>query len=202
MAHDTTFTQRLVLVHKRAPLLGVTFEARFVLAEESNPAAFEALLHIGPPTFHCNSDMWIVAISATHFAFQHRMMMRQLELRAHFQVTLETSVRRFAWIDDRARRAAALNMQTSRAVTRLATHVLGVLALRLQTRMRRRSEIARDIFVTGFALLRANELRTRNTGRRKNRSACGAARKQNDGERDCSPNAPKQLFAFTVHPPS
>ena len=93
MAHHTTFSQRLVLVHKRAALLGVTFEARFVLAEESNSAALERLLDIGPATFDRDSHVWIVAIGAAHFAFQHRVVMRHLELRPHFQVTLETGGR-------------------------------------------------------------------------------------------------------------
>jgi hypothetical protein len=34
--------------------------------------------------------MRIVAIRTTHFAFEHRVPVRQLELRAHFLVALET----------------------------------------------------------------------------------------------------------------
>jgi hypothetical protein len=68
-----------------------------------------------------------MAIAAAHFALEYRMMMRQLERRANFQVTLETSVRRFSRVDDRALSSASLNMQTPWSVAGLATHVDGFL---------------------------------------------------------------------------
>lgn len=89
------------------------------------------MLDIGAAALNYVSFVWIVAIGATHLAFQDRMAMRQLETRAHFGVTLEASLRRFARIDDRVRRAATLDVDTSRTVTRFAADVLGVIALRL-----------------------------------------------------------------------
>jgi hypothetical protein len=110
MTDHTALTHCLVLVHPGAPLRGVALEASLVSAQESKATAFERLLNIGPATLDCDTDVWIMAISAAHFAFQHRMMMRQLELCPHFQVTLETSFRRLTRIDDRVRCAAAFNV--------------------------------------------------------------------------------------------
>jgi hypothetical protein len=204
MTDHATFPHCLVLVNKGAPLRGMALEAGFVSAQESKAPAFEHLLNIGPATLDCDTDVRIMAIRAAHFAFQHRMVVRQLELCPHFQVTLETRFRRLPRIDDRVRRATALDVQTSRTVTRFATNVLCVLAMRLQAGMRRRPKIARNIFVTRRAFLGSHELRAGNAGRRKNSAVCfqRAARKQNHGERGHPPNAPKKLFALTVGPSS
>ncbi len=110
MTDHTTLTHCLVLVNKRASLLGVAFEAGFISAQESKAAALEHLLNIGPATLDCDTDVRIMAIRAAHFPLEHRVMMRQLELCAHLEVTLETSFRRLARIDDRVRRAAAFDV--------------------------------------------------------------------------------------------
>jgi hypothetical protein len=202
MADHTTLTHRLVLIDKWAALRGVAFKASLVFAQESKPAGFEALLNISPAAFDRDPLVRVVTIGATHFSFQDRMMMWQLKLRPHFQVTLETSLRRLLRINDRMGCTAGFNVQTARAVARLAAHVLGVLSFRLQPRVRRRSEVAYNLFVAGPAFLCAYELRAWDLWRRKNCLICGAARKQNHGERGCSPDAPKQLFALTVDPSS
>jgi hypothetical protein len=88
-----------------------------------------------------------VAIAATHLALEYRMMVGQLKRRTDIQVTLETSVRRFSRIDNGALCAAGLNVQTAGTVARLATHVLGVLAFRLEAGVRSRSKIAYDLLV-------------------------------------------------------
>ena len=172
MADHATLAQCFMLVNERAALLGVTLEAGFVSAQKRKPAAFERLLDVGPAAFDRDSLMRVVTIGATHFAFQDWMVMRQLERGTHFQVTLETSFRRLARIDDRARRASAFYVQTARSVTRLAANVRGLLyscalcltafsaALvynfrfcSLQSRVRRCSKITHDLFVAGPAFL-------------------------------------------------
>ena len=183
MANETTLAHCLVLVHKRAALLCVTFEAGFVSAQESKSPGLERLLNIRAATFDCDPFVRVVTIGATHFAFQHRMMVRQLELCPHFEVALETSFRRFPRIDDRTSSAARFDVQTARPVARLAAHVLCVLSFRLQSRVRRCAKVAHDLFVAGRALLRANELRAWDAGRRQNGPVCGAAGKQNHGQR-------------------
>ena len=172
MADHTTLPQCLVLVNPGAALLGVALEASFISAQESKAAAFEHLLNIGSATFDGDSLVRVVTIGATHFAFRHRMMVRQLELRAHFEVTLETSFRRLPRIDDRTGAAAGFHMQTPGTVARFAAHVRGLLyscalcltafsaalvynfrLCSLQSCMRGRAKITHDLFVAGFAFL-------------------------------------------------
>ena len=95
------------------------------------------------------------------------MVVRQLEGRANFQVTLETRLGRFSWIDNRTSSAARFDMQTPWAVTRFAPHVYGLLwsfaalcagltydnLFCLESRVGGCSEIAHDLFVTGRAFL-------------------------------------------------
>ena len=153
MADDTALTHCLVLVNKWAPLLRVALEASLVSAQESEATAFECLLNVSLCTFNSDPGMRVVTIGAAHFAFQHRMVVRQLECRANFQVTLETSFRRLTRIDDRVRRASAFYVQTSRPMTRLTANILRVLSFCLQSRVRRCFEITHDLFVAGPAFL-------------------------------------------------
>ena len=202
MADDTTLPQCLVLINKWAALLRVTLEAGFISAQERETASFKRLLNICRRAFDRDPLVRLMTIGAAHFAFRHGVMVRQLECRANFQVTLEARVRRLPRIDDGVRRSAAFYVQTPRPVTRFAAHVLGVLPLCLQSRVGRCPEIARDLFVARRAFLRADKLRARNAGWRQNGSVCGAAGKQNDGQRYCSSRTPQQAFAPTVNPSS
>ena len=96
-------------------------------------------------------------------------------------MTLETGVRRFARIDDRAFSAASLNVQTPGTMARFAAHVLGVVTLCLEASVSGCPEVAHDLFVTRRAFLRADELRARDAGRSDNCSARRAAGKQYHG---------------------
>src|SRR6476660_7732781 len=147
MASYTTLTHCLVLINKRPALLCVTFEAGFVSAQKSKAASSELLLNVCRSTLGGDPFVRFMAIAAAHLALGHRMMMRQLKRCANFQVTLETSVRRLSRIDDRARFAASLNVQTPRSVARLATHVLRIFPFRLQSRVSGRPEVAYNLFV-------------------------------------------------------
>jgi hypothetical protein len=165
--------------------------------------------------------MHFVTIGAAHFAFRHGVMVRQLERRANFQVTLETGLRRFSWIDNRTSAASRFDVQTPRAVAGLAAHIRDLFYscalcftpfsaaclydfafLCLQSRVSGGSEIAHDLFVARRAFLRADELRAGDTGRSENGTVRRAAGKQNYGQRDCSPDAPQKGFAPTVDPSS
>src|SRR4029077_15643002 len=125
MANDAPLPHRLVLIDKWAPLLCVTFEAGFVSAQKSKAAGSELLLNVCWGTLDRDSFVRFMAITAAHLAFQHRMMMWQLERCANLQVTLETSVRRLSRVDDRASSAASLDVQTTGPVARLAAHIRG-----------------------------------------------------------------------------
>ena len=153
MASGATLTHCLVLIDKWPALLRVTLEAGFVSAQESKAAASELLLNICRGALDCDPFVGFVAITAAHLAFQHRMMMRQLERRANFQVTLETSVRRLSRIDDRARSPASFDVQTPGPVAGLTAHVLCIFPFRLQSRVSGCPEVAHDLFVTGRAFL-------------------------------------------------
>ena len=93
MADSATLAHRLVLVHKRAALLGVTLEAGLVFAQESKTAGFEFLLDIRRRAFNRDAFMYLMTIGAAHLALEHRMMMRQCERCANVEVTLEASLR-------------------------------------------------------------------------------------------------------------
>ena len=153
MADEAPLPHRLVLIHKRAALLCMTFEAGFVSAHKSKAAGSELLLHICRGALRRDPLVRFMAIAAAHLSFEHRMMMRQLKRSANVQVTLETGVRRLSRIDDRALSAAGLNVQTPGTVTRLAAHVLCVFPFRLQPRVSGRSKVAHDLFVTRCAFL-------------------------------------------------
>lgn len=127
MADGATLAQRLVLVDKRAALLRVTLEAGLVLAQERKTAGFEFLLDICRRALNRDAFVYLMTIRAAHFAFEHRMMVRQCECGANFQVTLETGFRRLSWIYDRAGAPARLHVQTPWPVARFAAHVRGLL---------------------------------------------------------------------------
>jgi hypothetical protein len=72
-----------------------------------------------------------MAIRAAHLSFQHWMSMRQLEFRAHFEVTLKASLGRLTWINYLVFLSTTLNMQAARTVAGFTTDVLRVVTLRL-----------------------------------------------------------------------
>ena len=192
MADHTALTHGLMLVNKRAALLGVTLKASFVSAQERKTACLERLLDIRAAAFDCDSLVRVVTIGTTHFTFWHRMMMRQLELCAHLKVTLETSIRRLPRIDDRTSAATGFDMQAPGAVARFAAHVDGLLysyavlcltafsAARgcvyrflfpcLQPRVRGGFEIAHELMMACIACIGANKFRAGNTWRGDNGS--------------------------------
>ena len=93
MADDASLAQRFMLVDKRAALLRVTLEAGLVFAQERKTAGFEFLLNICRRALDRDAFVHLMTIGAAHLAFEHRMMMRQCERGANFEVTLETSLR-------------------------------------------------------------------------------------------------------------
>jgi hypothetical protein len=116
MANSAPLPDCFVLVHEWAALLCVTLKAAFVSTEKSKSAGFECLLNVCRSVLRGDSFVRLMTIAAAHLPFRHRMMMRQLECRAYFQVTLETGFWRLSWIDNRASAAAGFDMQTPRTV--------------------------------------------------------------------------------------
>ena len=147
MANRASLPHRLVLIDKRAALLRVTLEAGFVSTQKSKAAGSEFLLNICRGALGGDPFVRFMAIAATHLALEHGMMMRQLECRTDFQMTLKTGVRRLSRINDRASAATSLDVQTPWSVARLATHVLCIFPFRLQSRVSGCPEVTDDLFV-------------------------------------------------------
>ena len=114
--------------------------------------------------------MRVMAVAATHLAFEHRMMVRQVELSALVQMALKTGLRRFARVDDGVARATRLIVQAARPVAGLAARVLGVVARRLQSSVCGGLENLDDLLVTLRAGLRPDEFGAGNVRRRQHRA--------------------------------
>ena len=69
-----------------------------------------------------------MAVSTAHLAFEHGMMIRQVELAALVQMALKAGLRRFTRVDDGIARAARLIVQTAGTMTGLAPSVFGVVS--------------------------------------------------------------------------
>jgi hypothetical protein len=93
MADDATLAHRFMLINPWAALGAVTLKAGVVLAEKLHATAADRLRKVCPAAFDCISLVRVMTVGATDPTFQNRMMVRQLELRSHFHVTLETGLR-------------------------------------------------------------------------------------------------------------
>jgi len=145
------------------------------------------------PAMDCLSFMGIVAITATDFPFDDRMMGRQMKLAAFIKMTLETSLRILSRIDDGIAGAAAFRMKAPRPVARFTTHLRRVWTFGPQVRMRSCAEAARDIFVALRAILRTNQLGARNLGRHDNSPIqCGA--RDNNRDQQCGRKTQRDLL--------
>jgi hypothetical protein len=138
----------------------------------------------------------IVAINAAHLVLKHRMMMRQLELGADFQMTLETGLRRFQRVNDGASAATRFNVFATGSVAGLASHRFRVFTFRGEARVSGCLEILCDILVTGLTSVGPNKLGTGNHGRSDDRAGSRAGKKYRR-QRGCSPGYPKQPLALS-----
>ena len=145
MAGGAAFTNRLMLEDEGASLGGVAPAAGFELRGQGRTAAF----------YH-RTLVRIVAIAATDFSFQHRMMVRQIEFTPFVQMTLEAGLWRFARIDDRVMGTAGFGVEAAGPVARFAADVDGVVTRRFQFGMGRGGKALRDILVALSAIFRAH----------------------------------------------
>ena len=172
VAGGAAFPQGLVFEHKRPELCRVTLTAGLVLRKQRSPSGLHRRALVG-----------VVAVPATHLAFEHRMMVRQVELPALVQMALEAGFGRFARVDDGVARAARLIVNAAGTVARLAPDVLGVVARRLESRVGGGLEIPDDLIVALGAGLRPHEFGARYIRRRQHGSVDRGA---GDGdERHC-----------------
>lgn len=79
--------------NERPALRSVALEAGVVLAQQGRATTFDGLRGVRAAADYGVPLVRIMAIGATHSAFEDGVMMRQLKLGADFQVTLEASGR-------------------------------------------------------------------------------------------------------------
>src|SRR5436190_6735386 len=105
MAYSAAFAGGLMLEDERAALGGMTLKTGFIFGGDHRAPCFDGWTLVR-----------IMAVRATDFVFEHRMMGSQLELATLIEVALETGFRGTQRIDNRARGAAGLNVNTSWAM--------------------------------------------------------------------------------------
>jgi hypothetical protein len=101
--------------------------------------------------------MRVVALDTVHFAFEHGMMLREVEFRVRFEVALKTGGGVLAGIDDELA-AAGLDVFAAGAVAGFATLLAGEAGLfEVQARVRAGREGAADVRVAIHAGMIADE---------------------------------------------
>ncbi len=106
MTRGAAFPNRFMLENKRAALGNMAFATNLKLGGEARSA-------MG----YGRAFMRIVAIGTADPAFQHRMVIGQVELAALVQVTIKADLRRFPRIDNVASAATGIHMDAAGAVT-------------------------------------------------------------------------------------
>ena len=116
MAHGAAFSHRFVLENKWPGLLAVTLGAVLVKPRHGQAAGW----------FENVAAVRIVALDAIHASFDNRMMLGQVKLGVGLQMTLKTSGRIFAGIDNElAASAPGRDVFAARPVTGLASGLAG-----------------------------------------------------------------------------
>src|SRR2546428_11001832 len=91
MTNRAALSQSFVLEDKRPRLLSMTLRAGLIEPRQGQPAG----------RFQNITAMRVVALHAIHPAFNNWMMLRQVKLGVRLQMTLKTSRRVLAGIDDK-----------------------------------------------------------------------------------------------------
>jgi len=105
---------------------GVMFENEWaLLGGMALGAGFGLVLYTGSAALDGVALVRVVAFGATHFAGHHGMAMREAELTAFVEMALETGLRRFAWVYDRAFASTGLHVFATRTVTTFAAEAFG-----------------------------------------------------------------------------
>lgn len=100
MANDAAFAQRRMFKDERSCLVAMTLRAAFILPRHRQSSRRSENV----------AAVRVVALHAVHVAFDDRMVLRQIKLRVHVEMTLKTGRRVIVWIDDELRRAAGFDV--------------------------------------------------------------------------------------------
>ena len=142
MTRGAALADGLVFEDKRAPLRRVALAAGVPFRCQR-----------GSPAFHRRARMRVVAIAATDFAFQDRVMVRQIEFATLVEVALETNLRRSFGIDDRVRGATGFVVDTARSMAGLTTHISRIGTFGLQQRVSCCLKMLGNVFMALLASL-------------------------------------------------
>ena len=153
VANDAAFAQSFVFKNERACLGLMTLRAIFVLPRHRQSAS----------RFENIAAVRVVAIHATHVAFNDGMMLRQTEFRMNVEVALKTGFRIFAGIDDELRRTPRADVFAAGAVAGFAAALAGHRGVgKMQARVRTHWKFSDDVRVAIGAGLVADEMRAGN----------------------------------------
>jgi hypothetical protein len=136
MTRGAALTNGLVFEDERAPLRRMALAAGVPFRRQRSSSAF-----------HRRARMRVVAITATDFAFQDRMMVRQIEFATLVEVALETNLWRSFGIDDRVIGATGFVVNAARAMARLTAYIRRIGTLGLQQRVSCRLKTFGNVFM-------------------------------------------------------
>jgi len=188
VAGGATFAHGFMLEHHGPRLLTMTFGATLVLPRHREL----------PRRFHDVAAVRIVALHAIHFAFDDRVMLRETEFSAGFEMALKTGSRVFAGIEDEFPRSD-LHVKAAGAVAGFTAGLPGHRAFKMNSRVRAGGKFLCDgrmaIRATFVAdKMRAGNLRCREYGARDR----GAGIHKHHGRGHRQNGSPTQKF-FLIH---
>jgi len=176
VANDAAFAQRFMLEHERSRLIAMALGALLVAPRHGEATS----------RFHNIFAVRIVTLHAIHSAFEHRMVLRQIEFGVRLQMALEACFWRFTGVDDElASPPAALNMFAAWSVTRFTpAQANRFRAFDMHPRVRAGWENPRVVRVTFSADFVADIFGAFDLGGRHDGAIDRRARTQNRGNRD------------------
>lgn len=174
VTNGAAFAHRFVLEDERLDLIAMTLCAGLVESRHGEATG----------GFHDVCAVRVVALDATHFAFEDGMMLREAELGVRLDVAIQTARRVLARIENKFSPAtAAGDVQTAGAVTSFAAaraH-FGV-GHEMHSRVRTGRELPDVVGVTGQASLVADVIGARNFGGDDDLARNGGTRVERHGE--------------------
>lgn len=152
MTSDAAFAHRLMFKHKWACLIAMALRAALIMPRHGQPAR----------RLEDVTAVRIVALRAAHVPFGDRMMMGQVKFRVDVEMTLKTSRRIRARVDDESG-PAGLDMFAARPVAGFTAGLAGHRSIaRMNPRVRAGGKYPADVLVTVRAALVADIVRTGN----------------------------------------
>ena len=192
VTNGAAFAHRLVLEYKWPRLIAMTLRATFILSRHRQSAR----------RFENVAAVRVVAIHATHAAFDDRMMLWQTEFGVDIEMALETGCRIAARINDELRAAAGFNVLAAGTVAGFAAGFADHRRIfKMNARVRAGGKFSDDVRVTVRAGFVADVMRTGNFQRHDDRvRRCGTGiQKQQHAAADNGKNGDNQYCSLRFH---